>query len=54
MPDDTVREKRTKWVRMDKIIPEVLNEAHERQLEETMRALEDGPEKFYKAGGEQP
>jgi hypothetical protein len=35
------------WVRMDKIICKVLNEAHERQLEETMKALEDGPEKFY-------
>lgn len=36
------------WVRMDKIICKVLNEAHERQVEETMRTLEDGPERFYK------
>lgn len=37
------------WVRME-IIARVLSEAHERQLEETMRALEDGPEKFYREG----
>lgn len=38
------------WVLMDKVIAKVLHEAHERQLEETMRTLEDGPEKFYEAG----
>lgn len=39
------------WVRMDNIIAKVLGAAHERQVEETMRALEDGPEKFYRASG---
>ncbi len=37
------------WVRMDKIICAVLREAHERQIEETMDALSDGPEGFYKS-----
>lgn len=37
------------WVRMDKILCAVLREAHERQLDETMDALEDGPEDFYKS-----
>ena len=37
------------WVRMDKIMCAVLREAHERQLEETMGALEVGPEGFYKS-----
>jgi hypothetical protein len=49
----TDEQKREGWemrVRMDKIICKVLNEAHERQLEETMKALEDGPEKFYESG----
>ena len=32
---------------MDKILCSVLREAHERQVEETMGALEDGPERFY-------
>ena len=32
------------WVRMDKIMCTVLREAHERQIEETMDALSDGPE----------
>ena len=37
------------WVRMDKIMCAVLREAHERQIEETMDALSDGPERFYKS-----
>ena len=32
---------------MEKIIALVLQKAHERQVEETMDALEDGPERFY-------
>jgi len=34
---------------MDKITRAALREAHERQVEETMDALEDGPERFYKS-----
>ncbi len=37
------------WVRMDKIMCAVLREAHERQVEETMGALEDRPEGSYKS-----
>ena len=33
---------------MEKIIATVLDEAHRRQIEETMDALEEGPEGFYK------
>ncbi len=40
---------REMWVRMDKIMCAVLREAHERQMEETMGALEDGPGRFYKS-----
>ncbi len=40
---------RETWVRMDKIMCAVLSEAHERQIEETMDALSDGPERFYKS-----
>lgn len=36
------------WVRVEKIIATVLNKAHKRQIEETMDALEEGPEGFYK------
>ena len=32
---------------MDKIVCAVLRQAHERQIEETMDALADGPERFY-------
>ena len=35
------------WVRMEKIIATVLDEAHEQQIEETMDALEEGLESFY-------
>ena len=42
------------WVRMEKIIAVVLHEAPERQqVGETMDALEEGPEGFYKTGLEQ-
>jgi hypothetical protein len=42
----TEEQKREGWemrVRMDRILCAVLREAHERQVEETMDALEDGP-----------
>jgi hypothetical protein len=35
-------------VRIQKILCTVLHEAHERQVEETMDALSEGPEGFYK------
>lgn len=37
------------WVRMEKIICTVLEEARKRQLEETMDALSEGPGSFYKS-----
>ena len=37
------------WVRMGKIIATVLHEEHERQVEEAMDALEEGPEGLYKS-----
>ena len=37
------------WVRMDRIMCAVLREAHERQIQETMDALEDGPDRFYRS-----
>ena len=36
------------WVRMEKIICTVPDEAHKRQIKETMGALEEGPESFYR------
>ena len=47
----TEEQKRTgweMWVRMEKIIATILDEAHKRQIEETMDALEEGPNGFYK------
>jgi hypothetical protein len=38
-----------KWVRMDRIMCAVPRGAHERQAEEAMGALEDGPGRFYKS-----
>ncbi len=35
------------WVQLEKIIATVLDEAHKRQVEETMDALEEGPKSFY-------
>jgi hypothetical protein len=35
-------------VRIEKILCTMLHEAHERQVEETMKTLEEGPEGFYK------
>lgn len=35
------------WVRMEKIICTVLNEAHEEQMGEMMDTFEEGPESFY-------
>ncbi len=40
------------WVRMEKIIATVLHEAHRWQIEETMDALEEGPEGFYRSSSE--
>jgi len=37
------------WVGMDEILCAVLREARERQLEEKMDALGDGPERFYRS-----
>jgi hypothetical protein len=36
---------------MEKIVATVLHEAHERQVEEAMDALAEGPERFYRSGG---
>lgn len=35
-------------VRMEKIMCTVLDEAHKPQIEETLYALEEGPQGFYK------
>src|SRR5919112_489043 len=46
----TEEQKRVGWemaVRIEKIIATVLHEAHERQVEETMHALSEGPKDFY-------
>jgi hypothetical protein len=37
------------WVRMEKIIATVLDDAHKRQFEEAMDALAEGPGSFYKS-----
>ncbi len=34
---------------MEKILCTVLRQAHEKQIEETMEVLEEGPESFYKS-----
>lgn len=50
----TAEQKREGWemrVRIGKIIVKVLHEVHERRVEEAIRPLKDGPEKFYRAGG---
>jgi len=47
----TEEQKRIGWemaVRIEKILCTVLHEAHNRQVEETMEALSEGPEEFYK------
>ena len=36
------------WVRMEKIIATVLDEAHKQQIDQAMDALEEGSESFYK------
>ena len=46
----TDEQKREGWemaVRIEKIISTVLDEAHERQTEEVMDTLSEGPEGFY-------
>jgi hypothetical protein len=35
-------------VRIEKIVCTILHEAHQRQVEETMDTLSEGPEAFYK------
>ncbi len=35
------------WVRMEKVIALILDEAHRLQVKETMEASGEGPEKFY-------
>lgn len=47
----TEEQKKRGWemaVRIEKIIATVLHEAHERQVEEVMEAIEEGPEGLYK------
>ncbi len=46
----TAEQKRKGWemaVRIEKIIATVLHEAHEEQVEEAVRTLDEGPEGFY-------
>ena len=46
----TQEQKREGWemaVRIEKIVVTVLDEAHERQTEEVMDMLSEGPERFY-------
>jgi hypothetical protein len=48
----TEKQKRVGWemaVRIEKILCTVLYEVHERQVEETMDTLAEGPEGFYKS-----
>ncbi len=48
----TEEQKRKGWemaVRIERIICTVLDEAHRRQVEETMETLPEGPEDFYKS-----
>jgi hypothetical protein len=48
----TDEEKQISWemaVRIEKILCTVLHEAHERQVEEVMETLSEGPEGFYRS-----
>ena len=48
----TEKQKKIGWemaVRIEKIIAAVLHEAHERQTEEVMHTLSEGPEGFYRS-----
>ena len=48
----TEEQKQIGWemaVRIEKILCTVLHEAHEKQVEETMDTLSEGPEGFYKS-----
>ena len=48
----TEEQKREGWemaVRIEKIVATVLDEAHKRQVEETMDTLAEGPEKLYRS-----
>ncbi len=47
---DTEEQKRIGWekaVRIEKMLCTILREAHERQVQETMDTLSEGPEGFY-------
>ena len=47
----TIEQKRIGWemvVRIEKILCTVLHEAYERQVEETMETLSEGPEAMYR------
>ena len=47
----TVEQKRVGWdmaVRIEKILCTVLDQAHERQVEEIIETLSEGPEEFYR------
>ncbi len=51
----TAEQKREGWemaVRIEKIIATVLDEAHKRQVEETMETLAEGPEGFFASPSE--
>jgi hypothetical protein len=51
----TEKQKRRGWemaVRIEKITVTVLHEAHEKQVEETMETLAEGPEGFYESSWE--
>ncbi len=48
----TAEQERKGWemaVRIEKILDDVLREAHERQVEEVLETLSEGPESFYRS-----
>jgi hypothetical protein len=48
----TAEQKKRGWemaVRIEKILCTVLDEAHQRQVEETTETLSEGPEEFYRS-----
>lgn len=47
--EEQKRKGRETAVRIEKIMATVLHEAHERQVDEAMKTLDEGPEKFYKS-----
>ena len=49
----TAEQKKRGWemaVRIEKILCTVLDEAHQRQVEQTTETLSEGPEEFYRSG----